>query len=154
MHERAWDSKLPKRVLGFMNQNAPVKQKPKVVKIQGLPSISQKREEQGFKQNLNPNKLHLQKVVVPVKETQQMSRRFTVAEKLVIIDKYEECENISATCRWVVKHFNRATFARKSLSQMLLKEEEYRKACGTKSLRKTVRGRSGLFHLMDKELAC
>ena len=99
MHERAGDSKLPKRVLRFKSQNLPIKQKPKVVKIERLDSISQKSEEQDVKQNPAPDKVDLQKVVVPVKETQQMSRRFTVAEKLVIIDKYKDCENISATCR-------------------------------------------------------
>ena len=82
-----------------------------------------------------------------------MSGRFTIAEKLEILDVYKKSENISATCRWVQKKFHRATFARKSLSLMVSNEEAYRKARGTKTLKKTVRGKSGLFYRMDKELA-
>ena len=82
-----------------------------------------------------------------------MTRRFTVAEKLAIIDKYKETEEISSTCRWVKEHFRRNTFARKSLKEMIEKEAIYRSAIGVKKIKKTVRVRTGLFHKMDKKLA-
>ena len=82
-----------------------------------------------------------------------MTRRFTVAEKIAILDKFHEINNISATCRWVRTEFKRSTFARKSLSDMIAREEVYRRSTGTKAKRKSVRSRSGTFHRMDKELA-
>ena len=82
-----------------------------------------------------------------------MTRWFTVSEKLSIIDKYHELKNMSSTCRWVQRNFNRETFARKSLTKMIARENVYRETNGTKTLRKTVRARSGLYHRMDKELA-
>ena len=82
-----------------------------------------------------------------------MTRRFTVAEKLAIIDKYKETKEISSTCRWVKEHFRRSTFARKSLKEMIEKEEIYRSAIGVKKIKKTVRVRTGYFHKMDKKLA-
>ena len=91
--------------------------------------------------------------VVPNKIGTSMTRRFTVREKLQIIDKYKELENISETCRQVMKKFRRSTFARKSLSSMLLREQDLRKASGTKKIRKTVRPRTGEFPKMDKALA-
>ena len=36
-----------------------------------------------------------------------MTRRFTIAEKLRIIDKFKECGNVSMTCRWVKAEFRR-----------------------------------------------
>ena len=50
-------------------------------------------------------------------------------------------------------HYHRPTFARKSLSLMLSREDVFRKASGIKKVRKTVRGRTGLFHRMDMQLA-
>ena len=82
-----------------------------------------------------------------------MTRRFTVAEKLRIIEKFKELENISATCRWVKHEYRRETFARKSLREMIEKESVLRSAKGTKYKSKTVRVRSGHFHRMDKKLA-
>ena len=82
-----------------------------------------------------------------------MTRRFTIAEKLRIIEKFKESGNASATCRWVKSEFNRQTFDRKSLRKMVSKEQILRKASGTKRARKTIRARTGQFHRMDKELA-
>ena len=83
----------------------------------------------------------------------QMTRRFSIAEKLTIIEKSKVLGNISATCRWVRNEFNRPTFARKSLSDMVSKEEVYRKAVGTKRVKKSVKAKSGWFPRKDKELA-
>ena len=82
-----------------------------------------------------------------------MTRNFTVAEKLRIVEKYKETGNISGTCRWVKKEFRRTTFARKTLREMIAREAAYRSASGTKIIKKTVRSRTGQFHKMDKKLA-
>ena len=82
-----------------------------------------------------------------------MTRRFTVAEKLKIIEKYKETENASATCRQVIDEFRRRTFDRKSLRTMVANEMNLRGALGTKRVRKTVRARTGQFPKMDTELA-
>ena len=92
-------------------------------------------------------------IAKPKVTAERMTRRFSVVEKIMIIDKYKETNNISETCRWVRKKFNRNTFARKSLSAMVANEKIYRSASGTKKIRKTVRPRTGEFHRMDKELA-
>ena len=95
------------------------------------------------------------KIAPPSPSTQHgvMTRRFTIAEKLRIIDKFNETKNVSGTAHWVREEFNRSTFARKSLHQMLSREDVYRAASGTKRKRKTVRPRTGMFHRMEKELA-
>ena len=82
-----------------------------------------------------------------------MTRRFSVAEKLKIIDKAKEMNNISATCRWVQETFHRKTFARKSLSDMLAREDIFRESSGTKKIRKTIRQKTGLFPRMERKLA-
>ena len=82
-----------------------------------------------------------------------MTRRFTIAEKLRIIDKFKECDNVSITCRWVKAEFRRSTFDRKSLRTMVSRESIFRKSIGTKKIRKTVRVGTGSFHRMDKALA-
>ena len=84
---------------------------------------------------------------------QLMTRRFSVAEKLRIIEKAKKLDNISATCRWVQAEFNRSTFDRKSLKAMLEREDVYVKASGTKKIRKTVRDKTGMFPRMERELA-
>ena len=89
----------------------------------------------------------------PKAEIKIMTRNFTVAEKLRIIDKFKETKNISGTCRWVKAEFKRTTFARKTLSEMIAREAVYRAANGIKKVKKTVRARSGQFHRMDKKLA-
>ena len=91
-------------------------------------------------------------LVDPVKR-QLMTRRFSVAEKLRIIKKAKELNNISATCRWVQTEFHRSTFDRRSLKAMLEREDIYLKASGTKKIRKTVRDKTGMFPLMERELA-
>ena len=63
---------------------------------------------------------------------QIMTRRFTVADKLRIIEKHKELKNISATTRWVRDTYNRRTFVRSAHSKMLLKEDVYRNSIGTK----------------------
>ena len=84
----------------------------------------------------------------------RMMRRFTIAEKLRIIEKYNEnASNVSATCRWVQSEFNRQNFDRKSLRMMVSREPIFPQATGTKRARKTVRGRTGYFQRMDRELA-
>ena len=82
-----------------------------------------------------------------------MTRRFSISEKLMIIKKAKEMDNISATCRQVQKEFRRKTFDRKSLKAMLQREEVYQKAAGTKKVRKTVRNKTGMFPRMESELA-
>ena len=82
-----------------------------------------------------------------------MTRRFTVAEKLVIIEKFRESNNISGTCRWVREQFGRSTFDRKSLKLMVSREQIFREAKGTKKIRKYVKPRTGSFYKMDKQLA-
>ena len=69
------------------------------------------------------------------------------------LDKYNKSLNISDTCRWVRAEFNRSTFDRKSLRKMVSREQIFRKAAGTRRIRKTVRSGTGYFHRMDKELA-
>ena len=150
MHERAGDSIHPKKVLMVKRQiSNPEKEVAADNKrnIKLPPTVVEKARKDVV---LSKHTDSQSKVVG--KPTQFMSRRFTIVEKLEIIDKYKTLKNISETCRQVQKRFSRFTFARKSLSVMLLKEEEFRNANGTKSLRKTVRGRSGLFHRMDNEL--
>ena len=84
----------------------------------------------------------------------RMTRRFTITEKLKIIEKYKENDcNVSVTCRWVQSEFKRQTFDRKSLRTMVSREHIFRQATGTKRARKTVRERTGYFHRMDRELA-
>ena len=53
---------------------------------------------------------------VPAVTNRCMTRRFTVHEKLRIIDKYKELKNVSATCRQVKEVFRRSTFRRRSRS--------------------------------------
>ena len=91
--------------------------------------------------------------VLPGVKPELMTRRFSVAEKLRIIDEAKKLNNISATCRWVKETFRRKTFACKSLTAMIAKEDTFRKSSGTKKIRKTVRQRTGLFPRMEKELA-
>ena len=82
-----------------------------------------------------------------------MTRRFTVAEKLQIIEKFKKVGVVSETCKWVMKVFKRPTFDRKSLRTMISREKIYRSAVCTKKVRKNVRPRTGTFGRMDKELA-
>ena len=87
------------------------------------------------------------------KKVEVMTRRFSVLEKLQIIEKSKELKTLSETCRWVNDTFNRSTFARKTLRAMLDKEEIFRTSSGTKKIRKTVRNKPDLFPRMEKELA-
>ena len=92
-------------------------------------------------------------IPAPATVSRKMTRNFNIAEKLMIIDKFKELENVSATCRWVKNEFRRTTFARKTLREMIAREDAYRKSFGTRSKKKTVRVRAGQFHRMDKKLA-
>ena len=149
MHERAGDVMLRSEQAPNPGDNQILLESPHPVFRPVLPGSPVEQEHK------SPIKIEDDKqIVVPERPAVfSMTRRFTIAEKLRIIDKYKSNMNISATCRWVQIKFNRATFDRKSLRKMISREKIFRKAAGTKSLRKTVRPRTGYFHRMDKALA-
>ena len=156
MHERAGDTILPKvknvsRSVFLKDQKASLAQANEPL-AEPLPTPSLPDEKDDIAAVVEKNHSSLPRSpsaesIIP------MTRRFSVAEKVRILNKYHELGNISATCRWVRREFKRLTFARKSLADMISREEVYRGASGTKAKRKTVRARTGAFPRMDKELA-
>ena len=155
MHERAGDRIFPKMKFAAMSrvpqkQIASVPQSSDPLK-QAMPAPLPPDRKSVVEANVQEE--HCPISVPPPKSTMLMTRRFSIADKLRILDKYHETSNISATCRWVRTEFRRATFARKSLADMISREEVYRGASGTKAKRKTVRPRTGSFYRMDKALA-
>ena len=156
MHERAGDTILPpKRIPRWGRPERHIPKRAAVLRRPPKPPVSVPSPPEEEHENLvvDSDDKVTQPEMNPLTTTQYMTRRFSVIEKLKIIDKYKESKNISSTCRWVQTEFNRKSFARKSLKQMISKESVFRKASGTKSLRKTVRFRSGMFPRMDKALA-
>ena len=156
MHERAGDSVLKRRKLNTMwismsssecKANSNFEHHPKLSSIVPLPL---KQEIPDHIAKSSDNSAPCVKVDV---KPDQMTRRFTIKEKLEIIDKSEELDNVSATCRWVKRRFSRPTYARKSLTTLLSTESVLRAASGRKNRRKTVRPRTGTFWRMAKELA-
>ena len=119
MHERAGDVILPRNKLKLKNSPksnvglsslAKVKSPPKEL---GRVSFLIEKKELG-KANDSSKQSALSSISTP---NGQMTRRFTVAEKLRIIDKHKELKNISATTRWVRDTFTRRTFTRRALSK-------------------------------------
>ena len=149
MHERAGDVMPSSELARNPAHNQPLLARPHPV---SRPVLSGPPVHQEHK---SPIKIEDDvQIVVPARPAVfSMTRRFTIAEKIRIIDKYKSNRNISATCRWVQMEFNRMTFDRKSLRKMVSREKIFRKAAGTKRVRKTVRSRTGYFHRMDKKLA-
>ena len=146
MHERAGDVPLVNKL--HQNLSSAVKgnpQRPPLVK-----SSNPQRRSQDAK---SPVKTVVKKELASKQAEITMTRRFTVAEKIQIIEKFKEVGVVSETCRWVMKVFKRPTFDRKSLRKMLSREDIYRSAVGTKKVRKNVRPRTGTFNRMDNELA-
>ena len=156
MHERAGDTILPKAKI-VSRSVFPKEQKASVAQVNEplseplpTPPPLDEKDDVGV---IVVEKHRSVPLLPPIESILPMTRRFSVAEKIRILDKYHELDNISATCRWVRNEFKRPTFARKSLSTMISREEVYRRASGTKAKRKTVRTRIGAFPRMDKELA-
>ena len=163
MHERAGDVPLPLRHTEKYLNN--------MIKEDNPTELASFRYSQQHKQRkplsvIQPQSAPPQDVVVqaPVKKSvineravppakSPMMRRFTVAEKLSIIEKFRQSNNISGTCRWVREQFGRSTFDRKSLKLMVSREKIFREAKGTKKIRKYVKPRTGSFYKMDKQLA-
>ena len=146
MHERAGD--LPMAI--ELQENIPrpdklVRQQPSDVKF----SDPQQRKLK----DKSPAKKVLKKEPASQEAEKQMTRRFTVAEKLQIIEKFKDVGVVPETSKWVMKVFKRPTFDRKSLRTMISREKIYRSAVCTKKVRKNVRPRTGTFNRMDKELA-
>ena len=103
MHERAGDSVLPsykKKCMWPANSqsqsssNASAKDLPKS-SFQVLPPVEKKIKEKVSK----PEKPISLNHASPSNKVQLMTRRFTIAEKFQIIDKFKELNNISATTR-------------------------------------------------------
>ena len=145
MHERAGDQVILHDKLQNLSLSRPASSQP-VVNDEVKSSIESRVRSQAV------NVLNVEKPILSPTPG-LMTRRFTVAEKLRIIDYFNESKNISATCRWVQREFQRNTFARKSLRSMISRESNLRNAIGTKKVRKTVRRRTGCFPRMDKALA-
>ena len=156
MHERAGDNILPKEKHTFSSIPMVCIKPPLPAVIHeppaGIPSPIQAVETDNHSDGAGVRMVE-PKEGSSSRVRKVMTRRFSVAEKLRIIAKFKETNNISSTCRWVKAEFNRPTFARKSLSVMLSNEDVYLKASGIRKERKVVRARTGLFHRMDKELA-
>ena len=144
MHERAGDT-IPinrKRKIGKpfiirrpLGQNLRIKASAKAIEKNPFPLEKRPLE------NKSSEESHPKNPEISVK-MEHMTRRFTIKEKLRIIDKFRELNNVSATTSWVQKEY---TFVRKSLTKMLAKENVYRAAVGTKKIRKTVRPKTGMF---------
>ena len=156
MHERAGDSVLKRRKLNTMWISRPSSESKPNSNFEHhtkLPSIVPpplKQEIPNHNAKSSGNRAPCVKVNV---KPDQMTRRFTIKEKLEIIDKSKELDNVSATCRWVKRRFSRPTYARKSLTTLLSRESVLRAASGRKNRRKTVRPKTGTFWRMEKELA-
>ena len=101
MHERAGHKIPPKKKIAFFKSPlaSSVAQAAKGVevspiKVQRGSSQPKDQDEEESQKEVTP-----ESTVVKVIATQKMTRRFTVSEKLSIIDKYHELKNTSSTCR-------------------------------------------------------
>ena len=95
MHERAGDNKFFKRLSTSAEPPA---------KVQNLHSRPERERSTPKDQDSTQEQEESQKIISSEIEVirgrpHQMTRRFTVAEKLQILDKYAELQIISSTCR-------------------------------------------------------
>ena len=102
MHERAGDSIHPKKVLSGKRQTSNPEKEVAVVDKRIIPitppRVSLPSVEKGSK-DVALSKETISESTVVGKPVQFMSRRFTIVEKLEIIEKYKTLKNVSATCR-------------------------------------------------------
>ena len=108
IHERAGHTLYPRKKILFKFNNASSEKKsdqqnPVDSSEQG--SLPEKREEQPEDEKncrsiaAESDKENNTLVSEEARENNLMCRRFTIAEKLEILDEYKKSENISATCR-------------------------------------------------------
>ena len=154
MHERAGDT-IPinrKRKIGKpfivrppLGQNLRIKASAKAIEKNPFPLEKRPLENKSSEESQPKNP------EISVK-MEHMTRRFTIKEKLRIIDKFKELNNVTATTRWVQKEYRRSTFVRKSLTKMLAKENVYRAAVGTKKLERPYDQRQVCFSVWRRSL--
>lgn len=84
-----------------------------------------------------------------------MQSRFTLSQKIKILDKYHELnDNKNATVKWVREEFKRPKYSKSSLRKAIKREDKIRSQRGKKRTEKMSGSRLGEFPLMEKELAC
>ena len=100
MHERAGDTihPKPKRVIQFKRQMTSPRQEAAIIKPRIAITLPPRRMEKESKDVAKSIETIPQNRVAG-KPVHLMSRRFTVAEKLEIIDEFKKSQNLSATCR-------------------------------------------------------
>jgi len=86
-----------------------------------------------------------------------MQSRFTLSQKIAILDKYQELDcNKNATVRWVRKEFKRPKYSKNSLRKAIQREDKIRKQghSGAARMKQDMSiKRYGEFPLMEKSLA-
>ena len=111
MHERAGHSMYPMQKIKIESQFRKAQIKPITKKVE---ASSTERISDSPPNAVEANIFHsdssTEKVTLPAamasKTLLSMTRRFSIAEKLTIIESFKVLENISASCRWVRNKFH------------------------------------------------